>query len=149
MSVVDDFLRFYVERVAEHTRPFEGMEQVVDAIEQRGLRWGIVTNKRRKFTDPLVERLPLAQRAGCVVSGDTLERAKPHPDPLLHACRTLGVEPRRCLYVGDDRRDIEAGRSAGMRTVAAVYGYLPDDDDPARWGADGSIDRPKDLLDWL
>jgi phosphoglycolate phosphatase len=109
----------------------------------------VVTNKPAWLTDPLLEHLGLARRACCVVSGDTVAARKPHPLPLLHAAAVTGVDPRRCVYVGDAERDIVAGRAAGMQTIAAAYGYLGAEDDPAAWGPHGIIDRPEQVTDWL
>jgi N-acetyl-D-muramate 6-phosphate phosphatase len=108
-----------------------------------------VTNKPAWLTDPLLAQLGLARRACCVVSGDTVAERKPHPLPLLHAAQVTGVDPRRCVYVGDAERDIVAGRAAGMLTVAAAYGYLGAEDDPAAWAPHGIIHRPEQVTDWL
>lgn len=142
-------LALYEENIAVHTRLFEGMEAVLDEVENRGLSWGIVTNKHRRFTEPLLRRLGLDSRAGCAISGDTLPRSKPHPMPMLEACRRIDAAPAACVYVGDARRDIEAGRNAGMATLAALYGYVPDDDPAQGWGADALLGGPLDLLAWL
>ena len=115
---------------------------------ERGLPWGIVTNKATRFTQPLVQAMELLRGAGAVVSGDTTPHSKPHPEPLLEAARRLGVEPRSCIYVGDDERDIVAGEAAGMKTVAAVYGYLGAKA-PSAWGADAMINSPDELLKLL
>jgi N-acetyl-D-muramate 6-phosphate phosphatase len=143
------FLELYGDAVCVETRLFPGMDELLEALEQRGVRWGIVTNKIDRFTRPLLEALGLAARAACVVSGDTVARPKPHPDPLLHASRTLALEPAACLYVGDDVRDILAARAAGMPIIAAGYGYLGDDGDPHEWGADAVIDHPLETLNFL
>lgn len=145
----DEFLGIYRNSLADHSRLFPGMEQTLAAIEDRGLPWGVVTNKPGWLTNPLMRRLELDERTRCIVSGDTLERRKPHPDPLLHACKMLRRAPEESLYVGDARRDIEAGRSAGTMTLVAAYGYLDSGDDPQRWEADGLIDNPQEVLDWL
>lgn len=142
-------LALYETRLCVESRLFDGMTGVLDAIERRGFAWGVVTNKPGWLTEPLLRHLALAPRTACVVSGDTTERRKPHPDPLLYASRTAGIEPGACVYVGDAERDIRAGRAAGMHTVAARYGYLAPDDHPESWGADLIIDRPRELLDWL
>jgi phosphoglycolate phosphatase len=113
------------------------------------VRWGVVTNKAERFTRPLLEALALLDRAACVVGGDTTARAKPHPDPLLHAARHIGVEAGHCLYVGDDLRDIQAARAAGMPVIAAAYGYLGVGGDPHAWGADAVIDHPLQILNHL
>ncbi len=142
-------LDIYRANVARRTRLFPGMETVLTAIEHLGLNWGVVTNKPAWLTDPLLEALNLTSRAACVVSGDTTGNSKPHPEPMLHACDRAGSPPQESLYVGDAPRDIEAGRNAGLRTVVALFGYLGPDAQPETWGADGSIARPEDLLDWL
>ena len=141
------FLAFYEAGLCRHSRVFPLMEPVLDALERNGHPWGIVTNKPGWLTEPLVAALGLAERAATVISGDTLPFAKPHPLPLLHAAREMGVPPARCLYVGDAARDIEAGRAAGMRTVAVRWGYIPQDDDPRAWAADHLLDEPSSLPD--
>lgn len=143
------FLDIYAGRLCDETRLFAGIPELLDKLEGMGLNWGIVTNKRRRFTDPLVELLTLSQRTPCVVSGDTTAEAKPSPLPLLHACQLLRCTPDRALYVGDDRRDIIAGRAAGCMTVAVSYGYLGDSGPLQSWGADLIIDHPAELGDFL
>ncbi len=143
------FLDFYLADIASRTRLFEGMEQLLERLEAAGIPWGIVTNKPARLTDPLMQKLGLYQRACAVVSGDTTAYAKPHPEPILHACRLAGVEPARTIYVGDAERDIEAGRNAGTLTLVALFGYLSDEDNPAAWHANGQISHPLDLLTWL
>ncbi|MCW5603934.1 MAG: phosphoglycolate phosphatase [Burkholderiales bacterium] len=141
----EEFLRLYEQNLCHHTQLFPGMSALVDAIEARGLRWGIVTNKAERFAKPLLGLLQYGHRAACIIGGDTTGKLKPHPEPLLAACRALTVEPATCVYVGDDRRDIEAGRAAGMKTVAVRYGYL-NGTSPDEWGADLTIDAPQDLI---
>ncbi|MFM8330632.1 MAG: HAD-IA family hydrolase [Candidatus Methylumidiphilus sp.] len=148
-SLLQRMLCLYEENIAVQTRFFEGMDIVLDELEARGLRWGIVTNKHARFTDPLLRQLDLHSRSGCVISGDTLAECKPHPLPMLEACRRIGAAPQASVYVGDARRDIEAGQNAGMATLAALYGYVPDDDPAHGWGADGLLGQPLDLLAWL
>lgn len=143
------FLDIYAARLCEATRLFDGIPELLDALEYMQISWGIVTNKRMRFTDPLVERLQLSPRTKCVVSGDTTAEAKPSPLPILHACRLLNCRPERTLYVGDDRRDIVAGNAAGCRTVAVSYGYLGDSGPVHTWGADLIVDHPVELLDFL
>ena len=143
------FLDIYATCLCADSRLFDGIPELLDALEAMHLRWGIVTNKRMRFTDPLVEWLQLAPRTRCVVSGDTTAEAKPSPLPVLHACRLLACQPERALYVGDDRRDIVAGQAAGCLTVAASYGYLGDSGPPHTWGADLVIDHPAELTDFL
>ncbi|MEH6436772.1 HAD family hydrolase [Massilia sp. DD77] len=127
-----------------HTTLFDGIKELLDGIEQAGMAWGIVTNKPARFTDPLVPNIGLAH-AGCIVSGDTTPHAKPHPAPLLEGAQRLGLAPEQCWYVGDDLRDIEAGRAAGMVTVACGWGYCGAIE-PSSWGADYLLDTPHHLL---
>ena len=145
----DEFLARYAQGLLERTRVFERMLPVVAQIEQAGLPWGIVTNKHARFTQPVVDGLGLAPRAAVVVSGDTTPHSKPHPAPLLEAARQLDMSPSRCVYVGDDLRDIVAGRSAGMATVAAAWGYLGETEPIETWGADAVLQDPAELLNWL
>ena len=145
----DEFLERYERRLTRESRVFDEMAPVLDALESRSLRWGIVTNKATRYTQAVVEGLALAARAAVVISGDTTPHAKPHPAPLLEAARRLGVDPSDCLYVGDDERDVQAGRRAGMRTVAAAWGYLGEGQPIADWCADAVIDRPAELLQLL
>lgn len=142
-------LDIYREHLAQHTRLFPGIEELLGAIEQRGMNWGVVTNKPAWLTDPLLEQIGLSERAACVVSGDTVAERKPHPAPMLHACHLAGSEAHQCLYVGDAARDIEAGRRAGMKTLVALFGYIGEDEQPDSWGADGMIAHPAELLDWI
>lgn len=143
------FVLIYRESLAVGTRMFPGFEAVLDTLEGRGLPWGIVTNKPGWLTTPLLAELGLAHRPACVVCGDTLPERKPHPAPLLHAATLVGIAPERCLYVGDAERDIAAGRAAGMRTVAARFGYLGADEDPAHWAPDEIVATPGELLAFL
>jgi phosphoglycolate phosphatase len=143
------FLELYAANLAVGTRLFPGFEAVLDRLESRGLPWGIVTNKPGWLTDPLLAALGLDRRAACAVSGDTVAERKPHPLPLLHAARLVGIEPGRCVYVGDAERDIQAGRAAGMTTVVAAYGYIPADEDPRQWRPHGVVTAPDELLAWM
>ena len=142
-------LDIYRNCLSRKTRFFPGIEVLLEELEQRALRWGIVTNKPAALTQPLVETFQLHTRAVCVVSGDSTPRRKPHPDQLLHACALAGVEPQTAAYVGDAERDVEAAHSAGMRAVVALYGYIGDDEQPQNWQADGLLVAPADLLGWL
>lgn len=146
LTLRDEFFATYEAALCVHSRLFEGIEAVLGAIEARGARWGIVTNKMKRFTDPLVNALGLRERAACVVSGDTTPHAKPHPAPLLHALTACEVQAAASIYVGDDLRDIEAGRAAGMATVAVRYGYLGQGRPIEDWGADRIVANPDDLL---
>jgi N-acetyl-D-muramate 6-phosphate phosphatase len=142
----EQFLDLYEARMLRQTRVFEAMHAVLESLEGLGLRWGIVTNKAERFTLPLVKGLGLAPRAAVVIAGDTTPHAKPHPAPLLEAARRLGVAAADCAYVGDDRRDVQAGRAAGMTTVAAGWGYLGAGESVAGWGADHVAAQPQGLL---
>lgn len=140
------FLDLYETSLHAATTLFEGMAPLLGELERRGIAWGVVTNKPQRFTLPLMEALGIAHRAAAIVSGDTTARAKPDPLPLLHASRVAGVSAAASAYVGDDLRDILAGRAAGMYTYAATWGYLGDGPPVAEWGADRLIDRPAALL---
>lgn len=142
----DIFLDYYERYICIHTRPFSDMADLVDALEQRGIKWGIVTNKPHRFTLPLMQALGYAERAACLVSGDTCARAKPYPDPLLKACEMMNVAPAQCLYLGDDLRDIQAANAAGMPGIIASYGYVSGDVSVTNWNAQGSVDKPTELL---
>ena len=148
-SLQKRFLQLYQDNIARETTLFEGMEDVISALEKANITWGIVTNKPAFLTDSLVKKLKLADRASCVVSADTTPFSKPHPAPMLHACEVIQHPPEECIYIGDAARDIEAGKNANMRTVAALYGYLSDQDQPEKWQADASINHPRDILRWI
>ena len=143
------FLEIYAGRLCELSTLFDGIPALLDTLETRGIAWGIVTNKRARYTNPLVAALGLSPRTPCVVSGDTTAEAKPSPLPILHACAVLGCVPQRTLYVGDDRRDIIAGQAAGTLTAAVSYGYLGNSGPPHNWGADFIADHPADLASYL
>ena len=128
---------------------FDGLEPVLQSLEAGGIAWGVVSNKIERFVRPILLQLGLADRSACAVGGDTAGHAKPHPAPLLHATRMIGVDPAACVYVGDDLRDVQAGKAAGMITVAAAYGYCGTDDPPSRWGADLIVHHPAELGAWL
>jgi phosphoglycolate phosphatase len=140
-----EFLDVYAANLCRETRLFPGIDELIDRIEARDLTWGIVTNKAERFAKPLIELLRLGTRCGCIIGGDTVSRMKPHPDPLFAACKLIGVDPGLCVYVGDDRRDVEAARAAGMRSIAVRYGYL-NGGEPDTWGADAVVDCPQDIL---
>jgi len=140
------FLALYEESLCVDTRLFEGITELLDALESRDLRWGIVTNKAKRYTEPLLRELGFDARAACVVSGDSTPHAKPHPASLLKAAELLALGPADCLYVGDDIRDIQAARAAGMHFVAAGWGYLGEGGDPRAWGADAVAAQPGEIL---
>ena len=145
----DEFLAHYTAHICDHTTLFPGMAQLVDTLEQRGLPWGIVTNKPHRFTLPLMQALGMASRAACLISGDTCARAKPYPDPLLKACEIMDTIPANCIYLGDDLRDMQAAQAAGMRGLIAGYGYIDEHADLNSWRADGNIDSPMALLNHI
>ena len=145
----DEFLERYARRLLQQTRPFDGIEAVLARLEAEGVAWGIVTNKPSRYTLPIINGLGLGTRAAAIVCGDTTPFAKPHPAPLLEAARRCGAVPTRSVYVGDDLRDVHAGRAAGMSTVAAAWGYLGDGAPITEWGAEAVAAAPSDLLKLL
>ncbi|TSA41056.1 MAG: HAD family hydrolase [Betaproteobacteria bacterium] len=144
----DEFLDIYADNLCRETHLFPGMAELLAELERRAVLWGVVTNKAERFTYPLLELLALRSRAACIIGGDTTGRIKPDPAPLLAASERIGIAPRHCIYLGDDRRDMEAGRAAGMTVVVAKFGYL-NGNDPETWAADGMIDKPLDLLQYI
>jgi 2-phosphoglycolate phosphatase len=145
----EEFLAIYAANICVDSQLFDGMEALLQHLEERDIAWGVVTNKFERLARPLLEALKLADRAAVIVGGDTCPRPKPYPDPLLHAAGELGVDPARTLYVGDDARDVTAARAAGMPVVVAAYGYLGDGDPPSLWGGDAILDSPREILDWI
>lgn len=143
------FLEIYADNLCRETHLFPGIPQLLAQLHAKGLNWGIVTNKPAYLTEPLVAQLGLAQEAACIVSGDTTNNRKPHPEPMLHACAAAGSTPAQSVYVGDAERDIQAGNEAGMQTVVALFGYIPDDEDPEQWGANALIRAPMEVIDFL
>lgn len=142
-------LASYSENIARHTQLFPEMAEVLSYFAAHHIIWGIVTNKPAWLTEPLLRQVALPAQPHCVVSGDTVARAKPYPDSLLYACNLLACTPHHCIYIGDAERDIQAGNAAGMTTLIAGYGYLAADDQPQRWSASGIIDSPKAIINWL
>ncbi len=145
-AIREQFLSTYLQHIATHTRLFPGMETLLHELEVRHIAWGVVTNKPGWLTEPLMRALSLTERAATIVSGDTVAKAKPHPDPLLHACEQANLAPQQCIYVGDAERDIQAGKAAGMKTAAALFGYLLENDKPEAWQADYYLQQPEDLM---
>ncbi|KJK02149.1 phosphoglycolate phosphatase [Pseudomonas sp. 21] len=141
-----EFLDRYQEHCAVFTRPYDGMAELLESIEQSRLIWGVVTNKPVRFAAPIMEQLGLAERSAVLVCPDHVTKSKPDPEMLLLACSQLKVDPSEVLFIGDDLRDIESGRAAGTKTAAVRYGYIHPDDNPAHWGADVIVDHPRDLL---
>jgi len=149
ISLRQRFLEIYKSRLHSGTHLFPGMPRVLDTLESDGLVWGVITNKPSWLTLPLMQKLGLDKRAKCIICGDTTENKKPHPAPMLHACKITDSDPGCSLYVGDAERDIEAGRAAGMHTLIAQYGYIGKDEEPSQWQADGVISDPGEIIDWI
>lgn len=143
---LDAFLGFYRDRIGRHGGLFPGIAQVLGQLEAAGSRWGVVTNKREDLARIVLDRLDLSARCAVLIGGDTLARCKPDPLPVVTACERLGVPPPQAAFVGDDARDIAAGRSAGTRSIAVRWGFNLPEDDPAGWGADIVVAVPADLL---
>ena len=142
----DEFLDIYEKNLARSSALFAGVPSLLDEMDNRGIPWGIVTNKAERFTFPLLRALELMERARCVICGDTTPYAKPHPAPIIEALRRLGAVANECIYVGDDERDVLAGHAAGMKVVVVRYGYLGNGRPPEEWGADLYIDAPGELV---
>ena len=147
ISLRDEFFENYEKALYINSVLFEGMDHVLKQLDDAKLPWGIITNKSERFTNPLTDLMGLRQRAVSTVSGDTTAYSKPHPEPILHAARVANIDPSRSLYVGDDIRDIVAGKAAGMKTIAAAYGYCGCEEPPEAWGADYLVRHPKELLE--
>lgn len=141
----EEFLRIYENNLCCETTLFPGMAELIDRIEGLGIHWGIVTNKAERFALPLLRQLGYSQRAACIIGGDTTPHMKPHPAPLLAAAKAVGCKPEQCIYVGDDERDIQAGKAAGMQTIAVRFGYL-NGSNPDAWGAESVVDSPAEIL---
>ena len=148
-TVRQQLLDIYLENIANQTVLFPGTEELLAELEKNNHPWGVITNKPGWLTNPLMDALNLTHRAACIVSGDTTAHSKPHPEPMYYACTQANVSAEECLYVGDAERDIAAGRAAGMTTVAALFGYLLEDDNPADWHADHSINHPLEIIEIL
>jgi phosphoglycolate phosphatase len=145
----DAFLARYAQRLLDETMVFDAMQPVLQALDEASVRWGVVTNKAARFTEPIVDGLGLRPRLAALVCGDTTPHSKPHPAPLQEAARQLGLDAGVCVYVGDDARDVVAGRAAGMATLVAEWGYLGDGAGVHEWGADAVLRVPSELLNWL
>jgi len=143
----DEFFANYEKALLVNSVLFEGVDYLLDQLDSANLPWGIVTNKSERFTHPLTEQMGLRQRAVSTISGDTTPHSKPHPEPILHAARVANIDPSKSVYVGDDIRDIVAGKAAGMKTIAAAYGYCGCEEPPEAWGADYLVRHPKELLE--
>ena len=140
------YLEIYQDHLSVHSQLFDEMDELLQQLEQNNIKWGVVTNKPGWLTEPLMESLGLLQRAACIVSSDSTKNRKPHPEPMHYACKLVNAQPEECVYVGDARRDIEAGQNAGMKTIIAEYGYIGDLENTKDWQADYSIQSPSQLL---
>ncbi|MBB4821343.1 N-acetylmuramic acid 6-phosphate phosphatase MupP [Pseudomonas solani] len=140
-----EFLERYQAHCAVLTRPFDGIDALLQDIEKARLIWGVVTNKPVRYAEPIMQQLGLAERSAILICPDHVKNSKPDPEPLLLACSRLQLDPASVLFVGDDLRDIESGRAAGTRTAAVTYGYIHPDDNPSHWGADVVVDHPLEL----
>ena len=145
----EEFLELYGGNLCVDTRLFPGMAEVLDRLEANDIAWGVVTNKFERFARPIIDELGLGSRAAIVVGGDTCSRPKPYPDPLLFAASAIGVAPARTMYVGDDERDVQAARAAGMPVLVAGYGYLGDGPPPEQWNADGIVNTASEIAKWI
>ncbi len=148
-ALKEEFLSNYEQAIHVHTELFPSMEELLNLLDEHQVPWGIVTNKHERFTLPLVKSLGLDQRTNAIVSGDTTPFAKPHPAPILLAVSQKQVEASSAVYIGDDLRDVQAGKAAGMKTIAAAYGYCGDHQPPQSWEADFIVYQPKDLTSIL
>ena len=146
VALRDEFFSNYEKALLVESKLFDGIDHLLDQMDAASLPWGIITNKSERFTNPLTDLMGLRQRAVSTVSGDTTPFSKPHPEPILHAARTSNIDPSKSIYVGDDIRDVLAGKAAGMKTVAAAYGYCGCKEPPEAWGADYIANNPLDLL---
>ena len=149
LKYVEQFLDIYRKALCVESRLFEGMSAVLDTLDHDKIKWGVVTNKMASLTEPLLEQADLYDRMHVLVCGDTLAEKKPSPAPLLYACKKAGMVIERTIYVGDDPRDIQAARAAGMDSVAVRYGYYDASENPDEWGANWVIDHPHELLGFV
>ncbi len=143
------FLNYYSQHSCKQTQLFPGIATLIHYLQKNHLTWGIVTNKSTALTTTLVNHFPLLKKAKCIIAGDTIEYSKPHPKPLLYACECISGIPENCVYIGDAKRDIEAANAAGMRSLVALYGYIPSKKEAATWKASAMLDTPLAIIDWL
>jgi phosphoglycolate phosphatase len=148
-KILDWLINYYENHIADFTQPYEGILTVLENLEQHGIPWGIVSNKRERLAIPLMKALNLSERAACLICGDTTAHSKPHPEPMFEACLQIGVPANQCIYIADAQHDITAGNDANMKTLVATYGFLKSTDTPENWGADILIDHPLEILDWI
>lgn len=148
-DIKQEFLHLYKQHIAHHTRYFDGMDSVLHYLDEKSLPWGVVTNKPTALAEPLLAHFKLHHRYRCLVAGDTLEKSKPDPAPLLHACQLADVDPQQALYIGDAESDVIAAHAAGMTAIIAGYGYLQKENQPHLWNAEGIITKPMDIIAFL
>lgn len=148
-AILETMLALYENNIVQHGGFFAGMADTLQFIENQGLKWGVITNKQERFTRPLMRVLNLTDRAACIISGDTTAHSKPHPEPMLEGCRRAQIAPEHCVFIGDALHDITAGKKVGMKTLAAVYGYLTAQDSPEQWGADDLVSSPTQIKNWI
>ena len=148
-NLKERFITAYKNTLYDQTRIFLGIEQVLQYLEAKKIIWGVITNKHKEFTDPIMQKLNLAQQTACVISGDTTPFKKPSPQPMLWACNITKTDPKKAVYIGDAEADMQAGQAVGMKTLIASYGYLAENDNPKQWGADAIIAKPEKIIDWI
>ena len=139
----------YQKHLLDSTALFPGIQEVLIHLEKEQIPWGIVTNKPKKFTQQIIDKLQFAKNAKCIISGDSLKNAKPHPEPILHACRLLEKNPENCIYIGDAKTDMQASNAAGTTSLVALYGYIPPNENPKLWQAHGYIGHPREIVSWI
>lgn len=149
LQIQDTLLDYYAANIATFSNLYPGMAETLATIEALGLKWGVITNKKQRFTNPLMRALNLTHRSACTISGDTTNYSKPHPEPMLTGCAIAGVPAEECVYIGDASHDIAAGRVANMKTLAATYGFLHAYDQPETWGADALVSSPEQITQWI
>jgi 2-phosphoglycolate phosphatase len=148
-SLRKQFLDYYTQHICVHTHLFPGVNTLTNYLQDEKWPWGIVTNKSAILTKQLIKKFPLLNKAKCIIAGDTLKYSKPHPQPLLHACKCIACLPEHCVYVGDAKRDVEAANAAGMYSLIALYGYINRKDDVNTWGATAKISSPLEIIEYL
>ncbi len=148
-SLRKQFLDYYTQHICVHTHLFPGVNTLTNYLQDEKWPWGIVTNKSAILTKQLIKKFPLLNKAKCIIAGDTLKYCKPHPQPLLHACKCIACLPEHCVYVGDAKRDVEAANAAGMYSLIALYGYINSKDDVNKWDATAKISSPLEIIEYL
>lgn len=149
INLLEDFFSLYQTHLANSTKLFPEMETVLNYLEKQQIPWGIVTNKPYRFTFDILKALELQHRAACIICGDTLQKRKPDPDSILHACNLLKQDPTTCLYIGDTLVDVTASKAAGVKSLVVLYGYIGVEENPYSWNADGYVQTPSDIISWL